>query len=61
MKKLTKKNSFKNDKKFIKASISKADQKNVKGGFIFQLIDNIRCEVERGFSLWSGGNGDGDW
>jgi len=54
---------------FRDAEVQREAQKEMKGGFLFRMIDNTRCEIERvfgrGFGFRRGrrgnGNGDGDW
>lgn len=46
---------------FNDVSISKKDQEKISGGFLAQMLDDVRCSLERSFSLYFGGNGDGDW
>lgn len=45
--------------------ISKEEQKKIGGGFlfrmVFKMVDDTRCGIERSVSIWTGGNGDGDW
>jgi len=59
-----------NKKNIEKYQINLDDQKEIKGGFLFQMVDNIRCEFDRIAWAWSrgnrrnrngNGNGDGDW
>lgn len=41
--------------------LDKKTQSKVKGGFLFWMIDQSFCNIERFASILSGGNGDGDW
>jgi len=60
MRNSTKTESFKkNDLKSY--SISSTEQKDIKGGFLFRTLDNVRCEFDRFSRSYIGGNGDGDW
>ena len=46
---------------FNDCSINKKDQERIEGGFLFRLVNDVRCNIDRSFSLLTGGNGDGDW
>lgn len=48
-------------KSLCNTELSKEEQQKVKGGFLFKMIDDIRCSFDRSFSRLTGGNGDGDW
>ncbi|MFK7810231.1 MAG: hypothetical protein AB8F74_20680 [Saprospiraceae bacterium] len=48
-------------KSFDDISVSKKDLENVKGGFLFKMVDDVRCGLERSVSRLFGGNGDGNW
>lgn len=41
--------------------LDKETQSKIKGGFLFRMIDQSFCNLERFASLATGGNGDGDW
>jgi len=47
--------------KFRSESLNDNEKEATKGGFLFKMIDDFRCNLERRFSFSIGGNGDGDW
>lgn len=56
------KNLKKLEKQFAdQGLLDSSEQKKLKGGFLFRMLDQVRCDIERVVSWSTGGNGSGDW
>jgi len=46
---------------FNNSKLTNDELLSTRGGFLFRMLDDIRCSLERSTSRLFGGNGDGDW